>query len=211
MHFLLDKLRGTALHYESAILLGRLSRYGEALQLLINQLGDHDLAQTFCDDIAKTLDRKAKEELMFQLLSIYLNPVEPSKKEEFLVKAIDLMNNRACDMSGSQVLNNLPANWNIASIMPAIKVFLRQSNQERKETQISKALHKGNNFNLKSEYLAITSEPIHIQPNHYCIHCKKGFAGSRVSRYPNGVMLHEHCVVNKKICPLTGQIFELSV
>jgi len=211
MLFLLDKLRGTSLHYESAILLGRMARYSEALHLLINQLGDHDLALSFCDDIASRLQKKEKEDLMFQLLSIYLNPSDQANKQEYLVKAIDLMNSRAGDFNGSQVLNSLPANWNIASILPAIKVFIRQSNQEHRSTQISKALHKGNNVNLKSEYLAITSQPIHILPNHYCISCKKGFAGTRVSRYPNGVMLHEQCVINKKICPLTGQIFELSV
>jgi hypothetical protein len=211
MHFLLDKLRGTPLHYESAILLGRMSRYSEALHLLINQLGDHDLALSFCDDIASRLQRKGSEELMFELLTTYLNPTDQANKEQYLIKAIDLMNNRAGELNGNQVLNSLPANWNIASILPAIKVFIRQSNQEHRSTQISKALNKGNNVNLKSEYLSITSEPIHILPNHYCIHCKKGFAGTRVSRYPNGVMVHEHCVINKKICPLTGQIFELSV
>ena len=41
----------------------------------------------------------------------------------------------------------------------------------------------------------------------YCVVCKKSFHSCQLSRYPNGVVVHNECVKDPRVCPLTGQMF----
>jgi len=209
--FLLDKLEETDLMYERAILHGRLKQYDRALDILVNKMKDHSLAIRFCDDIAEGKQTQEKERILFLLLSTYLNPATEESKETFLVKAVDLINTRAADLNPNQVLAVLPVDWNIATILPAIKVFIRHKSHAMKMAKITKNLSKVENITVKGEYVGLANSPIHVLPNNYCVICKKGFQGTSVARYPNGILLHEHCIVNKQICPLTGQVFKLDV
>jgi len=209
--FLLDKLRETNLGYERAILHGRVKEYAQAIDILVNTMKDHALALRFCDDIADTTNKQEKEKLLFLLLSTYLHPAKEESREAFLVQAVDLINSRASDLNGTQVMSALPEDWNLATILPAVKVFLRETSHNLRMTKLTKNLSKGENLNTRQEYVLLSSQPVHIRPNNYCVVCKKSFVGSPVSRYPNGVLLHQDCVVNKEICPLTGQVFKLQI
>jgi len=143
-----------------------------------------------------------------QLLNCYLNPLDNKDKDRYTVLAVDLINNRAGDLNGPQVLAALPQHWNISIIMPALRKFSRSQVHHQRMTKVSKHLYRGENVQLRNKLISLTREPVVIQTNHYCVSCKKGFSGEGlVARYPNGVTLHADCIKDETVCPITGTVF----
>ena len=69
-------------------------------------------------------------------------------------------------------------------------------------------LCKTDNLNAKLELFNLTKEPIKLGENMYCVLCKKPFTDCSFTRYPNKVLVHNACVIDENICPLTGQVFK---
>jgi len=208
--FLLQNLKDTDLNYEKAILHGKLGEHDRALDILVNKLKNHDLAENYCDDISAN-NAESKAKLLFLLLNIYMNPTSQTEKEKFTTLAVDLINNRAEDLNGPKVLSILPDSWNISIILPALRKFSRTLIHSQRMTKISKHLHKGENIQTHSQLVHHIKDPVYVLPNSYCVVCQKPFSEGGVSRYPNGVMLHPDCVKDEQVCPLTGEVFRIKL
>ena len=77
--------------------------------------------------------------------------------------------------------------WNIATILPAIKVFIRHKSHAMKMAKITKNLSKVENITVKGEYVGLANSPIHVLPNNYCVICKK------VSLHSSHLKNLDHC------------------
>jgi len=208
-NFLLQHLADTDLEYEKAILHGKLGQHDTALEILVNNLQNFEMAESYIDDITAN-QKELKSKLLFSLLNIYLHPTPGSNKDKFTSLAVDLINTRASDMNGPKVIAALPQHWNIAIILPALKTFSRSSLHSQRMTSIRKNLQRSENIQLRAEYMTASQDPVYIMTTHYCAICQKNFSkAASVARYPNGVMVHQSCVTNTNICPVTGQVFRL--
>ena len=208
-NFLLQQIADTGLDYEKAILHGKLGEHQKALDILVNNLQDHDLAENYCDDLSLSKP-DLKSTLLFTLLSIYLNPTSETNKDKFTTLAVDLINSRAKDLNGSQVLPVLPEHWNISIILPALKTFSRKSLHSQRMTAVKKNLHKAEYVHLREKVMAAESAPIYVKPNHYCAVSKKPFTGDgAIVRYPNGILIRKEVMVSDNICPVTGEVFSI--
>ena len=208
--FLLSQIRNLGLEYEEAILHGKLNEHNRALDILVNRLHDTELAERYCDDIAGK-NSTMKATLLGLLLSCYLNPIDQNNKDKFTVLAIELLNKRSDDMNGHQALSCLPEHWNISVILPALRKICRNETHTQRMTSVAKHLHKGENIQLRNKLISLTREPIEILPDHYCVVCKKGFdCGAPIGRYPNGVTLHQACISDVSVCPVTGSVFNIT-
>jgi len=210
-NFLLQKLSDTDLNYQKAILHGKLGENEKALDILVNSLHDYSLAEKYCDDMSGGKS-ETKSKLLLQLLSLYLQPRNDSDKEIFTSLAVDLINSRASDMDGSRVIAMLPEQWNISIILPALRTFSRSILHTKRMTSVKKNLQQSSNKQLRVNYIKQVKEPIHVIPKHFCPVCQKYFTEAdcgKIARFPNGVIVHDRCVVNKHICPVTGTVFKL--
>lgn len=210
-NFLLEKLSSTDLNYQKAILHGKLGENEKALDILVNSLHDYALAEKYCDDMSKAKS-VIKSKLLLQLLTLYLHPRRESDKENFTSLAVDLINSRACDMNGSRVIAMLPEHWNISIILPALRTFSRSILHSKRMTSVKKNLQQSSNNQLLVHYIKEVREPIHVITKNFCPVCQKYFTEAdcgKIARFPNGVIVHDRCVVNKHICPVTGTVFKL--
>ena len=208
-NFLLQQIADTGLDYEKAILHGKLGEHQKALDILVNKLEDYKLAEGYCDDLSLAKP-DLKSTLLFTLLSIYLNPTSETNKEKFTTLAVDLINTRAEDLNGCQVLPVLPEHWNIAIILPALATFSRKSLHSRRMTSVKKNLHKAQYIHLREKLIEAESVPIYVKPNHYCAVSQKRFtAGEPIVRYPNGILIRKEVMVSDNICPVTGEVFNI--
>jgi len=206
--FLLQNLQDTDLDYEKAILHGKMGEHDKALDILVNKMHDYSLAENYCDDISGE-DSMSRANLLYKLLNCYLHPLDPKEKDRCTVLAVELINSRADQMNGRQVLTSLPASWTISIILPGLRKMSRKLMHEARMTKVSKNLYRGENIQLRNKLVAVTREPVFIQSNHYCVVCNKGFSGTYIARYPNGVTLHADCVKDDTVCPLTGTVFTI--
>eukprot|EP00092_Neocalanus_flemingeri_P053826 GFUD01063332.1.p1 GENE.GFUD01063332.1~~GFUD01063332.1.p1 ORF type:complete len:841 (+),score=220.95 GFUD01063332.1:74-2596(+) len=208
--FLLQNLKDTDLNYEKAILHGKLGEHDRALDILVNKLKDYKLAEHYCDDISAN-QPESKAKLLFLLLNIYMNPTSQMEKDKFTTLAVDLINNRAEDLNGTKVISILPETWNISIILPALRKFSRNLIHTQRMTKISKHLYKGENIQVHNKLVGCTKDPIFVMPNNYCVVCQKPFTSGGIARYPNGVMLHQDCIKDGEVCPITGEVFKIKL
>ena len=148
--------------------------------------------------------------LLTNLLEVYLDKeLEKDQRDELVSPALDLLHRRAKEMDAIEVLSILPDHWSIAALMPALNSLVRSKIHERRMTSVKRNLAEAENRNLQYEELQLVEAPVLVLENSYCMICKKNFRCPRVSRYPNGVVLHPECVKDVSICPITGQIFKM--
>ena len=149
--------------------------------------------------------------LLNDLLEVYLDQ-ELSKEQQMELSgpALDLLHRRANEMDPMEVLRILPDHWSIAALLPAINSMVRSKIHDRRMNSVKKHLAEAEHLNLQCEEIQLVENPIFVHENSYCMVCKKSFRCPKVSRYPNGVVLHPECVKDSSICPITGQIFKMS-
>ena len=97
-------LDSTSLHYEKAILYGKLGEHDKALNILVKKVRDPEAAEKYCDEISVDMV-EMRQKMLFLLLQIYLHPDDSDEhRDKYNVLAIDLLNTRAKDMNGTQIL-----------------------------------------------------------------------------------------------------------
>ena len=159
----------------------------------------------------KTNARSNKSPRLFNmLLEVYLDKELPKdQQEELTTPALDLLQRRAKEMDPVAVLQILPDHWSITALLPALNSMVRSKIHDRRMSSVKKHLAEAEHLSLQHEELALVENPIFVLENSYCMVCKKNFRCPRVSRYPNGVVLHPECIKDVSICPITGQIFNM--
>ena len=123
--FLLQQLRDTDLYYEQAILQGKLGAHDRALDLLVNKAKDYQQAETYCSAMAAGSSAELGR-LLLQLLKLYLGPgADTTVQDSHTIRAVELLNSKAEQLPGPEVLELLPPHWNISIILPALRRLSR--------------------------------------------------------------------------------------
>lgn len=209
VQLLLGKMSDADLHQEVAILYGKIEEHEKALDILVHNLKDFKGAELYCVSNTEGRGLKYKHSLFHTLLAVYLDPkLEPSKKEEYLVPALELLNARAGDFDASQVLKMLPPNWSVSVVETFLRGALRASLHKYRMTKAECALARGENLQNRFSLYNLQQWSISLHESNYCCVCKKPFVDGSFARYPNNVLTHVACARHRSICPLTGKNFK---
>ncbi|XP_019385120.1 PREDICTED: transforming growth factor-beta receptor-associated protein 1 [Crocodylus porosus] len=197
VHFILEKIKGTDLHMENAILYGKLEEHDKALHILVHELKDFPAAEDYCMWSSESKNLAYRQRLFHMLLSVYLNP-GPSDCE-LVVAAVDLLNNHAAEFDAAQVLQLVPDNWSLQLLSPFLTGAMRQSIHTKRMTQIALGLAEAENFIYKHEKAKLKGRSIILSDKKLCQVCQSPFCEPAFVRYPNGGMVHTHCAANNRL------------
>uniref|UniRef100_A0A8C8VN25 Transforming growth factor beta receptor associated protein 1 n=1 Tax=Pelusios castaneus TaxID=367368 RepID=A0A8C8VN25_9SAUR len=199
IHFILDKIRGTDLHMERAILYGKLEEHDKALHILVHELKDFTAAEDYCIWSSESKDLPYKQRLFHMLLSVYLNPV--SSGCELVMAAVDLLNNHAAEFDAACVLQLVPDSWSVQLLSPFLTGAMRESIHTKRMTQIALGLAKAENLIYKHDKVKLKGTPIILSDKKLCQLCQSPFSDPAFVRYPDGGMVHTHCAGNRFLNP----------
>ncbi|XP_066476276.1 transforming growth factor-beta receptor-associated protein 1 [Tiliqua scincoides] len=197
IHFILDKISGTNLHMECAILYGKLEEHDKALHILVHELKDFAAAEDYCMWNSENKGPPCRRKLFHMLLSAYLNS-SPSK-HELLVAAVDLLNSHAAEFDAASVLQLIPDSWSVQLLSSFLTGAVRESIHAQRMTQLALGLAKAENIIYKHEKVKLKGSPIVLSDRKVCQVCQSPFSEPVFVRYPNGGMAHTHCAANKLV------------
>ncbi|KAG8451859.1 hypothetical protein GDO86_003886 [Hymenochirus boettgeri] len=198
---LIDKIKGTDLHLERAILHGKLEEHDQALEILVHHLKDFSAAESYCIWNSEGMDTPHRQRLFQLLLSSYLSPA--SDDNSFLVAAVDLLNNHPTNFDAASVLHLLPESWSVQLLSPFLSGAMREHVHALRMSQIALGLAKAENVIYKQEKINLRENPIVLTEKKFCHICRNPFEEPVFVRYPNGHIVHTHCAAN---CHLNSSI-----
>ncbi|XP_043392469.1 transforming growth factor-beta receptor-associated protein 1 isoform X8 [Chelonia mydas] len=199
IHFILDKIKGTDLHMERAILYGKLEEHDKALHILVHESKDFSAAEDYCIWSSESKDLPYRQRLFHMLLSVYLNP--GSSDCELVMAAVDLLNNHAAEFDAARVLQLVPDSWSVQLLSPFLTGAMRESIHTTRMTQITLGLAKAENLIYKHDKVKLKGSPIILSDKKLCQVCQSPFCEPAFVRYPNGGMVHTHCAANRLMNP----------
>ncbi|KAH1186873.1 transforming growth factor-beta receptor-associated protein 1 [Mauremys mutica] len=199
VHFILDKIKGTDLHMERAILYGKLEEHDKALHILVHELKDFSAAEDYCIWSSESKDLPYRQRLFHMLLLVYLNP--DSSDCELVMAAVDLLNNHAAEFDAARVLQLVPDSWSVQLLSPFLTGAMRESIHTKRMTQITLGLAKAENLIYKHDKVKLKGSPIILSDKKLCQVCQSPFCEPAFVRYPNGGMVHTHCAAKRLMNP----------
>lgn len=146
---LTEKIQGTDLHMESAILYGKLEEHEKALHILVHELKDFHAAEEYCIWNSEKRDVQYRRRLFHMLLSVYLTP--GTSDCALVMAAVDLLNNHAAEFDAGLVLQVVPDSWSVQLLSPFLAGAVRQSIHTKRMTQVALGLAQAENLIYKHE------------------------------------------------------------
>lgn len=145
-----ESVKSTTLHTEKAILLGRLGKHSQALQVLVYQEGDPLAAEAFCRRAAQGQDSQFRQTLLLTLLRIYLS------SEDLISAAADLLNNNPRVFAVEQVIRLLPDSWSVQLVSQFLIGSLRETLHQRRMARLQKGLSQVELMQHKVIWVSLT-------------------------------------------------------
>ncbi|XP_004704492.1 transforming growth factor-beta receptor-associated protein 1 [Echinops telfairi] len=199
VRLLIEKIQGTGLHMESAILHGKLEEHQKALHILVHELKDFSAAEDYCLWSSEGRDHPYRQRLFHTLLSIYLRagPADCG----LVVAAVDLLNHHATEFDAAQVLQLLPDTWSVQLLCPFLMGAMRQSFHTKRMTQVAAGLAKSENLIYKCDKMKVKGSSVRLSDKKLCQMCQNPFCEPVFVRYPNGGLVHTHCAASRHTNP----------
>uniref|UniRef100_A0A803VAX4 Transforming growth factor beta receptor associated protein 1 n=1 Tax=Ficedula albicollis TaxID=59894 RepID=A0A803VAX4_FICAL len=197
IRFILDKIQGTDLHMESAILYGKLEEHEKALHILVHELKDFHAAEDYCVWNSENRDVQYRQRLFHLLLSVYLTA--GTSDCALVMAAVDLLNNHPAEFDAGLVLQVVPDSWSVQLLSPFLAGAVRQSIHTRRMTQVALGLAQAENLIYKHEKVKQKGAPILLSDKKVCQVCQNPFCEPVFVRFPNGSMAHTHCAANRHL------------
>lgn len=196
---------------ERAHVYHRLGQHENAIRMFLNDKKP-DEAEKYARDVAadaakRGVSDKNSDAFRFLLLA-YLDPGDgaPPRVEE----ALQIVRKNP-QMDAVSALEVLPPHVRLYDLREFVIVSLRNKHAAARSAQVQQNLLKTSHRELqavaakqRSQYQKITSET-------QCGVCKKRIAQSIFARYPNGVVVHQACLTDKSVCPVTRHDFTRDV
>jgi hypothetical protein len=219
---LLARIEPLPLHHEKVALYEKIGDHQKALTVIVSQLEDFDRAETYC----MKHEKDGSDSLISALLRVYLSLPNPERPEgggggddddqdgkndkstkNIPRRAMDLIERYPTKLRPATVIATLPPETPIA----AVEIFLVQSIRAHlatlRQNQVVAGIERSHNLTVTAERTNLSQRSFLITHETICPVCNKGVPPSAFARFPNGVIVHVHCMKNKHIDPLTGRNF----
>ena len=202
---LLARVRDAGLYEETALLLGKTGLHGDALQVMVFQMGNLPLAVNYClvthEESAGPLQNYNPYLLL--LLELCLS----SDLSEIQQEGWSLLDSHGPLMDPLAVLELLPKDISLHATAPYLIDTYRSMIHKRYQYMIMKSLSKTENLEAKCELIEKRGRNVRVLENTICPVCKKRIGDKVFVSFPNNITVHFKCQKEKHICPITGKDF----
>ena len=191
------------LYQERALLLSRIRRHEQVLNIYARRLGDVDMAEEYCKRYYDAEDPETKD-IYLSLLQAYLPDDEGKKMNE---AAIRLLNTHFEHIDAARALRLLPLDTPLHELESFFQAYFQHTTLTKRNNQIMASLHKADKALVHEKLLRARSKMVQITPDRVCKACRKRIGTSVFSVYPNGTVVHFVCSKDRTVDPVTGQVF----
>ncbi|GMK59883.1 hypothetical protein CspeluHIS016_0901000 [Cutaneotrichosporon spelunceum] len=185
---LLSKLPVQDVPEAQAVLLGRLGKHDQALQLYIYTLKDYAAAEAYC---ARVHAKEPERRLFLHLLRLYLRP---AKEEVLVAPALALVARHGTRMDPRAVLDLLPP---LVAVKELHDFFLRTLGDERarrNEHHITRGLLAARKAQAERLVVGLEVKRVRVTDQRICPQCQKRLGQSAIAVHaPRGEVTHLHC------------------
>ncbi|TRM64266.1 hypothetical protein BD626DRAFT_556986 [Schizophyllum amplum] len=171
-----------------AILLGRLGRHDQALELYVYRLQDYIKAEEYCKRLYAT--SPAASGIFLTLLRIYLRPRDPADPH-LLAPALDLVGRHGPRLDPLAALDLLPPLVTAQDIRAFLIDALRAP---LFDSHVVRHIHKARNEQVTRKLMALQSRRVRITDTRTCPNCHKRLGNTVIAVHsPRGEVTHYHC------------------
>ncbi|KAI0244753.1 Vacuolar morphogenesis protein 6 [Massospora cicadina] len=190
-----EKLLGqlpTAMFFKPrALVLSRLKRHDQALNLLVYRLQDIDGAEDYC--------RRFNSKDVFKiLLKTYLDPASsdpnlPDNELPYLEPALQLLDKHGARIDAAQALDFLPNRVKMLSLGGFLTQNLRHLVASAHEARIQLSLLRAESVRLSCRLAELKADPVPLDATTLCPVCLKKIGTSAFAIFPDRQVVHYSC------------------
>ncbi|KAF9007557.1 hypothetical protein BDQ17DRAFT_1350883 [Cyathus striatus] len=190
--FGIDRLYGhlstTDLFEARAILLGRLGRHDQALELYVYKLRDYLKAEEYCKRIYRPGTETSN--VFLTLLRIYLRPTA-MVSSDLLQPALDLIHRHNPRLDPAETLDLLPPLVSAEDVRAFLYEALRAPIFD---TQVVRNISKARNDQLARRLMLLQTKRVKVTDSRICPQCHKRIGNSVIAIHtPHGEVTHYQC------------------
>jgi hypothetical protein len=205
---MLSKFPMNRLYEERAILLSRIHRHEQALNLYVSKVNRIDLAEKYCTahfDKSEAAHEEARN-IYISLLRMLIQPED--KSDPRLTEAVRIMEQHYEDIDMIKALQLFPADTPIQLFDYYFHKMLRTHVAKRRHLQVMKNLCRSENLQVQDKFIVEQMRAVKINNGRTCPVCNKKIRESAFACYPNDVVVHYYCMKNNtSVCPVTHRNF----
>ncbi|PCH42287.1 rab guanyl-nucleotide exchange factor [Wolfiporia cocos MD-104 SS10] len=195
-HYHIDRLYGLLpsedLFEAKAILLGRLGRHDNALELYVYRLQDYIKAEEYCKRIYRP--NSDTSNVFLTLLRIYLHPTNQSSKtatSDLLRPALDLISRHSPRLDPNETLRLLPPLVTAQDVQAFLREALRAPILD---TQIVREVAKTRRDEVSRRLMHLQTRRVKVTDSRICPQCHKRIGYSVIAVHaPRGEVTHYQC------------------
>lgn len=206
---MLSKFPFASLYEERAILLSRINRHSQALNIYVHKLNRPDLAEEYCVkhfDPSPTAPEESRE-IFITLLRMNLQPPGPDEVPK-IDDAIHLLERHHQKIDVIKALRLLPGDVPVTKLNRFLESVLRSHVTKRRTLQVTKNLSKSEHLQVQEKCIQERKRVVKIKTGRLCQVCNRPLGLSAFACYPNDIVVHYVCTKNNiHVCPVTGKQF----
>ncbi|KAF8637825.1 hypothetical protein AX16_010742 [Volvariella volvacea WC 439] len=183
-------ISSTDLYEARAILLGRLGRHDQALEIYVYKLHDYLKAEEYCKHVYKP--NTPTQSVFLTLLRIYLRPTNsPSDHRNLLHPALDLISRHGPRLDSVETLELLPP---LVTVKDVSAFSLDALRMPIFDTMVMKNVAKAHNDNVARRLMLLQTKRVKVTDSRICPHCHKRIGNSVIAAHaPRGEVTHYQC------------------
>lgn len=176
---------------ERAIVLGRMGKHQEALNIYVNKLNEPGKAEAYCNYI---YTQGQEQNVYYELLQIYLQ----SDYEEIRIDgSVSLLNAHSNKIGTSRTLEMLPASlMKCKNLSTFFETMLYRLVRTKHDTQIRNKLMIALQLQVHETKIISQDKKFVLTDEQMCVECNKRLGKSALVRFPNGILVHYGCLKN---------------
>ena len=184
--WILSQLPDGGLLEERALVLRKMGRHAEALEIYVGDLGSEEMALAYCEDVytaAAAAAAEAESGVEGGDSGVYLDLVRTLLRGcegggERLRRVLDLLVARCDRIDIAQVLGILPEGAGLGEVLPFLEASFSHNLQSRKKLSILKSLTKQEALQVRGELVSHQKQSVVVTPESVCKVCYKRIQNS---------------------------------
>lgn len=185
---LFSLVSSTDLYEARAVLLGRLGRHDQALELYVYRLHDFDKAEEYCKRIYEPTSETSN--VFLTLLRLYLRP-SVKTETDLLHPALDLISRHSTRLDAAETLKLLPP---LVTTQSVTKFLVESLRAPLFDTRVTRGIGKARNDQVSRKLAALQSRRVKVTDSRLCPQCHKRIGNSVIAVHtPHGEVTHYQC------------------
>lgn len=206
----MEKIEGSELWQEQAIVLRREGKHSAALQVLALKLRDLDAAERYCIELGEIGNSMREEEALLQLLDLYLHPEDdrpPLHRE-----AVGLLLRHGGKLDPLRVVEALSTDMPLQGASSSLSRLLRDLVHRHRQGQIVRQLARSNGLAARAARVRERMRMAIITEASECGSCGRRIGSRLFALYPHNLVVCYQCLARsgEHVCPNTGHDFRTS-